>query len=271
MATPYATVTLGTVDTTQDEARIRIATGAGPVLVIAESQRAGRGRSGRPWEQAPRALCSSLAFRPSWPRETWPRLTLVAGLAVRRALARHTDVEPGLKWPNDLMTEQGKLGGILTETAPGPDGPVPDGPVPDGPVPDGPFPASPVPHNSVPEGDRPAVDIVIIGCGVNLWWPDPDRPAGIAAACDDDPGVDLAVTIAQAWAAEVLRVGAGGPDGWDRTAYREACLTLGEEIAWEPEGRGTAVDVDGDGGLVVTTASGRVTLVAGEVRSVRRR
>lgn len=236
MATPYATVHLGTVDSTQDEARSRATAGDQPVLVVAERQTTGRGRSGRRWEQAPRALFSSLAFFPSWPAETWPRLTLVAGLAVHGALAAHTEVEPGLKWPNDLVSGAGKLGGILTEA------------------------------EAAGRGG-----LVVIGCGVNLWWPDPDRPAGVAAACDQDPGRDLARRLAAAWATEVLEVMAEEPDAWDRTAYRAACVTLGAEIAWEPDGTGTAVDIDGGGGLVVETATGTVTLVAGEVHNVRRR
>jgi len=220
-------VILPTVGSTQDEARRRTAEGT-PRLVVAERQVAGRGRTGRIWQEAPRAMYASLAFVPSWPRKTWSRLTLVAGLAARRALAAATGVVVGLKWPNDLVVADGKLGGILTEA---------DG------------------------------DLVVIGCGLNLWWPDP--PQGIAAAAALDPGPDLAAGIAGRWAEEVLAVATGDREAWGRAEYLTACVTLGTEISWDPDGAGRAVTVDDSGGLVVETATGVVTLTSGEVRAVR--
>ena len=52
-------------------------------------------------------------------------------------------------------------------------------------------------------------------------------------------------------------------------AYVEASVTVGLDIAWEPDGTGTAVGVDEAGGLVVHTVGGRVVLRAGEVHHLR--
>lgn len=229
MATPYATVVVDTVGSTQDEAR-RLLTGSDePVLVAARSQTSGRGRGDHEWRNAPRALASSLALRTRWPSETWPRIGLATGLAVRTAVLDVVGVETGLKWPNDLVVADRKVAGILVESR---------------------------------------GDVVVVGCGVNLWWPDP--PTGFGALCADDPGEAVGPVVAARWAEQLLGVMEGSPERWGRDAYREVCLTVGEMITWEPDGAGRAVDIAPDGGLVVETTAGRTTLASGDVRTVRR-
>jgi BirA family biotin operon repressor/biotin-[acetyl-CoA-carboxylase] ligase len=78
------------------------------VVVVADHQTAGRGRRGRTWESHPGAsLLVSVILRPA------PALvTLAAGVAAAEACA---GVDVGLKWPNDLMLGDAKLGGILSE------------------------------------------------------------------------------------------------------------------------------------------------------------
>lgn len=78
------------------------------VVVGADHQTAGRGRRGRSWESRPGAsLLVSVILRPA------PALvTLAAGVAAAEACAPK---EVGLKWPNDLMLGDAKLGGILSE------------------------------------------------------------------------------------------------------------------------------------------------------------
>jgi BirA family biotin operon repressor/biotin-[acetyl-CoA-carboxylase] ligase len=111
--TPYALLFVDTAASTQDEARRRF-TGR-PVLLVASHQTAGRGRRGRAWEGASRAVAATLAFRPPWPEEAWPRLTLVAGLAACRVLGAAVRLE----WPNDLVVGASKVGGLLTEASAG--------------------------------------------------------------------------------------------------------------------------------------------------------
>jgi len=105
------------VDSTNDLAKELGAAGAPEgALVVAEAQRAGRGRLGRSWESPPGAgLYVSLLLRPDLPPENLPRLTLAAGVAAARGLGGVARVQIGLKWPNDLIVAGKKAGGILTE------------------------------------------------------------------------------------------------------------------------------------------------------------
>jgi BirA family biotin operon repressor/biotin-[acetyl-CoA-carboxylase] ligase len=85
-------------------------------LVVAESQTRGRGRLGREWDSPPGAgLYVSLLLRPPLPPTEMPQITLTTAVAVVRALKRATGISPGIKWPNDLLVDGKKLGGILTE------------------------------------------------------------------------------------------------------------------------------------------------------------
>src|SRR5437016_8962836 len=89
----------------------------GPVLLAAEEQTAGRGRRGRRWHSAPGAgLTFSLSRRLQRPVREVAGLSLVAGVAVARALRALGVAQAALKWPNDLVVGGAKLGGILVET-----------------------------------------------------------------------------------------------------------------------------------------------------------
>lgn len=91
-------------------------TGGKPILLVAETQTAGRGRAGRRWLSAPLA---SLTFSLAWPftcgLQTLVGLPLAVGVAIAEALADF-DVPVQLKWPNDVLQHGRKLAGILIET-----------------------------------------------------------------------------------------------------------------------------------------------------------
>lgn len=108
---------LDAVGSTNDELRRLAAEGAPEgTVVIAERQRAGRGRLGREWHSAAGlGLYVSVLFRPSRPAEESARWTLAASVAACDACCELADCGVWIKWPNDLMTVRGKLGGILTE------------------------------------------------------------------------------------------------------------------------------------------------------------
>ncbi len=85
-------------------------------VLIAETQSAGRGRLGRVWESPTGAgIYLSLILRPPLPPAELPKLTLTAAVAVVEAIKEATDLEVGIKWPNDILFAGKKLGGILTE------------------------------------------------------------------------------------------------------------------------------------------------------------
>ncbi|MGH8873054.1 MAG: biotin--[acetyl-CoA-carboxylase] ligase [Acidimicrobiia bacterium] len=216
MATPYLQLSVEEVPSTQDLALAEL--DRLPVVVVAQRQTAGRGRGDADWLTAPRALAVSVAFRPS--DDDRRPFSLMAGVAAARSLDGVT-----LKWPNDLMAGELKLGGILAERS----------------------------------GD------LVVGMGLNLWWPDP--PRGIGALHEEDPGPEVHARIAGLWAAELLRI--VEDDGWPAGEYRGLCATLGREITWDPEGRGRAIDITDEGALVVEVDGARSLVTSGAIRHVR--
>ena len=93
---------------------------AAPILVAAEHQTAGRGRRGRRWHSAPGAgITFSVGTRIRRPLRELAALSLVAGVACIHALRTLGVAQARLKWPNDLVVDGAKLGGILVETRSG--------------------------------------------------------------------------------------------------------------------------------------------------------
>lgn len=90
---------------------------SGTALLLAEHQTSGRGRRGRRWHSAPgTGLLLSLRQRVARTLRELPGLSLVAGVAALRALRSLGLAHAGLKWPNDILVDGAKLGGILVET-----------------------------------------------------------------------------------------------------------------------------------------------------------
>lgn len=104
---------------TQDEAR-RLAVEGAPAgaLVLARQQAAGRGRTGREWASPVGGLYASLVLRPEGPTDSWPRLAVVAGVAVVEAVRALGVTDACLKWPNDCRVGGRKLAGLLSEAIP---------------------------------------------------------------------------------------------------------------------------------------------------------
>lgn len=87
-------------------------------VVIADEQTAGRGRLGRQWHSPPRTgLWLSVVLRPALPPSACAGITLTTGVAVAAAIERVTGLQPGIKWPNDVLIGGRKVCGILTEIA----------------------------------------------------------------------------------------------------------------------------------------------------------
>ena len=84
-------------------------------IATTDHQTAGRGRLGRQWVEAPATsvLVSVLLRPPS--KQRAPELSLVAALATALAVEDATDLAAQIKWPNDVMLDRRKVGGILAE------------------------------------------------------------------------------------------------------------------------------------------------------------
>jgi BirA family biotin operon repressor/biotin-[acetyl-CoA-carboxylase] ligase len=122
------------LESTNDLAIARVRRGdiRAPALVIADAQTAGRGRGANRWWSGEGGLTFSLVFSadgPAGPRasgsqrldpQAWPRLALTAATAVATVLEQHTPGHAfGVRWPNDVFTDDRKISGILVE-APAP-------------------------------------------------------------------------------------------------------------------------------------------------------
>lgn len=144
---------LGDTDSTNDHLKHLAAQGAPSGSVcLAEHQRAGRGRHGRQWVSPFGAnVYMSLLWRFSAGPAALAGLSLAVGVALARAVQEYVGPGLGLKWPNDLVWNEKKLGGILVEIA----------------------------------GEASGPSYAIIGIGLNLRM-----PAG-ANATIDQPWIDL--------------------------------------------------------------------------------
>jgi len=216
-------------------------------VVLAEHQTGGRGRRGRGWIAPPGgAICFSLAWQfPEMPLDL-SALSLVTGIAVVDALDAVGAQGVRLKWPNDLVTAQGKLGGILIEMRAEAGGPV---------------------H-------------VVIGVGINVLL---DEAARAAVAATGNVADDLRAhcaavpdrnAIVAALLAQLVPVLADFPrHGLAPHLLRWSALDAlqGCEVRVENSGeitRGLARGIDSHGALLVETPAGVQRFISGEV-SVR--
>jgi BirA family transcriptional regulator, biotin operon repressor / biotin---[acetyl-CoA-carboxylase] ligase len=107
--------------------------------------------------------------------------------------------------------------------------------------------------------------VVVVGLGLNLFWSQP--PAGVGSLYEEAPAEGRYKEIGALWVAELMALIDGV--GWPVDEYRSACVTLGKEISWDPDGAGRAIDVDDDGSLIVETDAGTESIHAGAVRHIR--
>ncbi|HEX7065690.1 MAG TPA: biotin--[acetyl-CoA-carboxylase] ligase [Bacillales bacterium] len=91
-------------------------------IVVADEQTGGRGRLGRPWH-SPKGtgIWVSLILRPRIPPQQAPQLTLLAAVGVVKGIREATGLKCDIKWPNDILSHERKLVGILTELQADPD------------------------------------------------------------------------------------------------------------------------------------------------------
>lgn len=107
------------IDSTQTSLVSALTQGSAAVgdVYLAEFQSAGRGRLDRRFESgAGDSILLSAAIAPEHqPQSRWGWIPLIAGVASAFAIMESTGIEISLKWPNDLMIEDRKVGGIITE------------------------------------------------------------------------------------------------------------------------------------------------------------
>jgi len=230
---------------TQDAMRRLVSVRGGAAdeaLVMADEQSAGRGRLGRRWHAPPGAcVLMSIAVVRS-PRPSVERLSLAAAVGVAEAItavAPALDVAVGIKWPNDVMLGQRKVGGVLIESA--------------------------------------DADAASIGIGVNMSLSAahlnaaPDDIASTAtslalAGCKVDR-----LVVAAAVHEKVTQHVRAADDAALLSAWRRHSVLLGREVKLRHDGRlieGTAVDIDPAEGLIVRDRLGAMHYLPSATTSV---
>ena len=226
-------VALGSVGSTNDEA-MRLADAGAPegTLVWARVQTGGRGRRGRTWASPIGNLYSSTILRPDCPAARAAELGFVAALAVVDIVPAGRSVR--VKWPNDVLVDGGKVAGILLESAIGQTG---------------------------------IVQHVVAGIGINVGFA-PQLPQmrypGSALGGTVETALERFAAAFAARLAEWRREGfatvranwlaKAGPIG------AEVDVRLGDELV-----RGRFSGLDGEGALLLETASGPRRIVSGEL------
>ncbi|MBI1981755.1 MAG: biotin--[acetyl-CoA-carboxylase] ligase [Methylocystis sp.] len=238
---------LKSVDSTNDEARRLIENGErGPLWVVAARQTCGHGRLGRDWISPAGNLHASFVLSDFGESAVAPQLGFVASVATLRALRAATG-EAGrfaLKWPNDLLLDGAKLGGILLENV------------------------------GVPTGDAraPRASVAIVGIGVNCVEAPRDLPFKARALTSIGPNAPNAAALfahlsdALVDTLDLWRGGGGFAD--IREAWLKDVAYLGAQIRVElprnaVEGRFETIDATGR--LVLATREGDRVIEAGDV------
>ena len=212
-------------------------------IVIAESQKKGKGRLGRHWFSPPFLnLYLSVILRPKIPPQQASLITLMAAVATADAIQKSSGLLPLIKWPNDVLLRDRKVAGLLNEI-----------------------------HS---EMDR--IYFVILGIGVNLNMDGKlfsREIREVATSLKKEMGQPISrkaflgtlLQELEMWFAIFLEE---GPDTVIK-AWRDRAQVKGRKVTVTSFGKtlsGIAVDIDSDGALILQTEDGkRIRIVAGDV------
>ncbi len=109
-------------DSTNNQARILASQGYPEgTVVVAEMQTAGRGRRGRSWHSPGQGIYMSIILRPTLPLAEISRISVLTAVAISETLGEF-NLQPQIKWPNDVLINGRKIAGILSEAVTDMDG-----------------------------------------------------------------------------------------------------------------------------------------------------
>ncbi|MGH2559100.1 MAG: biotin--[acetyl-CoA-carboxylase] ligase [Thermomicrobiales bacterium] len=208
------------------------------VVVVADEQTAGRGRSGRTWRApAGSSILCSILLRPKLFADHLTTIPLIAGVAVAEAIEEHVPVRCHLKWPNDVWIDSKKVAGILMTSR---------------------MNSSGVAH-------------VNLGIGVNVTVPREALPDG-ATSLDAASGCNVArdrllTSLLTRLDAHYACLLTNGPHS-GLSAWRGRAALIGEHVVVKAEDReetGRFVGIDDDGALLLAQDGGTKRIVAGDL------
>ncbi len=210
-------------------------------LVVAEEQTGGRGRFRRVWTSPRGGIWMSLIVRPKISVSSAGRVALLAAVAVAEAIISTTSLPARIKWPNDILVNEKKVCGILTEMA----------------------------------AEPGLVEYLVVGIGLNSNFEADRIKAHRTPVTTIQSELGRPVERPK-MISEIVRRFLSGLASLERKGdqtlidrWRELSVTLGQDIRLQLAGQtvaGLAVDINDDGALVVDLASGeRRVFTAGEV------
>ena len=208
-------------------------------VILAETQKEGRGRLSRSWASPPGGIWMSLVLKPDIPLSRVYRINMAASVSICRAISR-LGLEAGIKWPNDILIQEKKVSGILTELG--------------------------------AQMDR--LDYVVVGVGLNAnndtaAFPSQWRSTSMAAELGR--GIDRCALIAA-----ILNKMEKAIDNMESQEiyeeWRSLSLSLGKRVrisSAEGDLTGQVVDLDGDGALILQQGREKRRILAGDCIHLR--
>ena len=199
-------------------------------LIIADSQTKGRGRLDRKWvASAGTSILASLILRPPIELSQVNKIVLITAISIVYAIRSVTNLQALIKWPNDIVINDGKVGGILTET----------------------------------RTKKNFVDFVVVGFGVNVNIPEGSLPkeiVDIATSLSIESGCELSRVhllqeILRQFEFRYLRL----DDNSFLSEWKSLSATISRQVRIEyPDSVkiGLAVDIDENGALIIQQNTG---------------
>lgn len=238
----YRPVVFSEIDSTNLELKRQVACGeVKNRLVVADRQTMGRGRLGRSFESPAQSGIYMSLLLPIEDSDSLLLITSAAAVAVCRAVKSVCNIDSLIKWVNDIFVNGKKVCGILAEAVSGCDGML----------------------------------NVVLGIGINVATDKSrftDNVRNVAGALYDKlPDNVTRNSLAASVVNEFMDIFVHITDRQYLNDYRQCSMVIGKNIRYRAGDEwytGKAVDIDDNGGLVVVTAEGTVTLNTGEI-SVR--
>jgi BirA family biotin operon repressor/biotin-[acetyl-CoA-carboxylase] ligase len=214
-------------------------------VALADHQSAGRGRQGHRWLSEPgSSVCLSLSYSFAGTPPDLPAVTLAVGVGVVQALERAGVRGAGLKWPNDIVVRDGKLGGILTEV-----------------------------HSAGSDGTS-----IVVGVGINVDLGDSEafgqvmprigHVSDLASVTGTTPSrPELVALLIEQVVDALARFGSAGLDpfveSWQRLDWlrgQRVTIESGEQLI-----DGICAGIDSDGALLLNSGQSRRRILSGSV------
>lgn len=235
-------VYLGLAGSTNDEVKRMAAMGAEEgLVVVAEEQLSARGRMGRRWTTTKgESIAASILLRPRISPQNAFSITPVLALSVIQGLEVETGIKAGIKWPNDIVLDNKKLCGILTEM----------------------------------NGDAETINYIVVGMGMNINQQSfPEDIGEIATSLRLHCGNAFSRKRILAC---ILNCFEQNYEAYIREGLKpmipflkEYSVVMGKHIrlvGTDMDQEGTAIDMDNFGGLIVRLDTGEtITVISGDV------